>query len=103
ARADEVVVALEDPRLWLEVRRIDRCGGTWPRCLPDLVAGTLVGQEGGGNRSNGLAVVERPQVARVRDDADLGPRELPAVEHLGHGREPIGRDGSDHPLLALRD
>ena len=63
-RADEVVVLLEDPGLGLVVHGCDRRRlDDLARCLRDLVARALVGQQRGRDRADDL-VVEETRAAR---------------------------------------
>ena len=118
ARADEVVVAPEDPRPAANVRRGEeleqgavgrRAGRGWrglgrsPRLPWHLVARRLVGQVGRRDRADELAVEVRPQLAGVRHLADRRAVELPARADLLDGRHVLGPDDRDHPLLALGD
>ncbi len=97
ARADEVVVLLVDPGPAADVRRGEqleqrllsrralRRGGLGARAARrrfDPVARRLVGQEVGRDLADHLAVVEGPQLARVRDLADRIALQLPAGADL---------------------
>src|SRR5207302_11100926 len=92
ARAYEVLVALEDPGLRLEIGGID--GGVRPRTwsLPDLVARTLVREEPGRDRPDGLAPEDRAQLARARHDAAPRERPPPPLEHFGDLAQAVRRD-----------
>jgi hypothetical protein len=117
-RADEVVVAAEDPGPAAEVRRGEeleegvarrRSGGSVGRLggrarLPrHFVARSLVGQERDRNRAREDSLVVGAQLAGLRHLPDRRVVELPAVADLLDCGQVLGTDDRDHPLLALGD
>ena len=118
ARADEVVVPAVDPGATADVRRREqleqravgaralgsgrRLGGR-PRPARDLVAGRLVGEMGGRDRADELAVEVGAELAGIGHLADRRVVELPAGADLLDRCQVLRPDDRDHPLLALRD
>src|SRR4051794_26647163 len=118
ARADQVVVAVVDPRAAADVRGAQelqqrllvlralrrpylRRGRT--RHARDLVARGFLRQEIGGDRAHNLAFEVAPKLAGVGDHPDLGRRELPALAYLLDALEERRAGDSDHALLAFGD
>ena len=102
ARTDELVVAFVDPEPATDVRLQRRRPGRGllrERWHP--VARTLLGQQARRDLADDLTVVERAQLAAVRDLTDHGPGQLPLATDPGDLVDPIG--DANHPLLALGD
>ena len=69
----------------------------------DVVAGTLVGEEGGGDRTDQVAVEERAELPVICHLADHGARQLPPLADGAHLLDLLRYDDGNHSLLRLGD